>query len=150
MRLMRLALLIQTGNVSMKLATVLWLLCLLTACEGAPDKIKPMNWVFNQMPENAPPTYKVGWQDGCESGLTVKSNDLYRTFYRLKQNTDLIHDPYYYNAWKSSFDYCRAYVYGMLKEADMRNDQPNSGGIRKPIGILQLIDNLGPTTTARW
>lgn len=134
----------------MKLFVIMAIL-LLTACQSAPDKLKPMNWVFSQMPQDAPPAYKSGWQDGCESGLTVKSNDFYKTFYRLKQNTDLIHDPYYYNAWKSSFDYCRTYVYGMLKESGLRGGQPElGGGIPKPIGIMQLLENLGPGTSARW
>ena len=126
-------------------------LFLLTACEGAPDKMKPLNFVFSHMPENAPETYKIGWQHGCESGLTVKSNDFYKSFYRLRQDINLLHDPYYYNAWKSSFDYCRAYVYGMLKEAGMRSKLPTEGGgIPKPMGILQIMDNWGSQTSDRW
>lgn len=152
MKWMRQALLTRTNSICMQIKfLILTLLCLLTACEGAPNAAKPMNWVFKHMPEDAPPTYKSGWQDGCESGLTVKTNDFYRTFYRLKQDVNLIHDPYYYNAWKSSFDYCRTYAYGMLKEANLRGGQPEKGGgIPKPVGVLQLLDNMGPGITSRW
>lgn len=135
----------------MKRIFIITLLLCITGCQGTPDRLKPLNYVFNHMPEYAPETYKIGWQQGCESGMTVKSNDFYKSFYRLKQEPTLIHDPYYYRAWKSSFDYCRTYVYGMLKEAGMRSKLPgNGGGIPKPIGVLQIMDNWGAQTSDRW
>lgn len=99
------------------------------------------------MPEG-PEEYQQGWQDGCTSGLSVKTNDFYRTFYSYTMHNELLQDPYYYRAWKSSFDYCRAYAYGALKEANMRNSQPHDP--IKQQGILNIIDNWGPGISARW
>lgn len=121
---------------------------LLSACSHTAEQLKPMHMIFNHMPDG-PIEYQQGWQDGCTSGLTVKTNDFYRTFYRYTLNKEMLSDAYYYRAWKSSFDYCRAYAYGMLKEANMRNSQPNDA-IPNPQGILSIMNNWGPGITSRW
>ena len=127
--------------------TLIFLCLSLSSCASIKDKMKPLKLVFDHKPAG-PFEYEQGWDDGCESGLSVKPNDYYRTFYRYKQQNNLLHNPYYYRAWKTSFDYCRAYAYGMLKEAGMRNSQPHD-----PIhqqGILNIMGNWGPGITARW
>ena len=57
------------------------------------------------------------------------------------------HFPGFYVAVPST----PADAYGMLKEANLRGSLPDKGGgIPKPVGVLQLLDNMGPGITARW
>ncbi len=115
---------------------------LITFTLPACSSLKPMHDIFDDMPKNAPPAYQQGWKEGCESGLSVKSNAMYQTFYHLQQTQPMISNPYYYKAWKSAFDYCRARVYGRLKEAGLRGAQPNAP--HKQTGLLDWMNNWGP------
>ena len=98
----------------------------LTNCYNAPRNIKPASWVFKHMPENASETFKQGWMDGCESGLSSMTNTAYKTFYSFKQNAALRSDPEYYMVWKDTYTYCRHYVYGTIRQSDQRMYLPNT------------------------
>ncbi|MDA0781718.1 MAG: hypothetical protein PQ612_03075 [Rickettsiales bacterium] len=98
---------------------------LLTGCYNAPDAIKPHSWLFKQMPQDAPNKYKHGWKDGCESGMSSMTSTTYKTFYSFKQDPILRKDPTYYKAWKDTFNFCRHYAYGTLRQADIRMNLPN-------------------------
>jgi len=105
-------------------------LFILAGCYNNPDALKPMPWIFKQMPENAPNNYKRGWKDGCESGLATMTNSLYRKFYSFRQDSGLRSNATYYKSWKDSFDFCRGYAYGTLRESNQRMSlQPHKNGI---------------------
>lgn len=59
---------------------------------------------------NAPETWKLGWQHGCESGYSVYGTNFYSTIYKFKQDVTRINDTYYYKAWNDGFNICRAYA----------------------------------------
>lgn len=109
----------------MKNITALLVVFLLSGCYSAPDAVKPMSWLFDQMPQDAPTKYKLGWKDGCESGISNMTETTYKTFYSFKQNAELRRDPTYYKAWKDTYDFCRHYVYGTIRQADIRMKLPN-------------------------
>lgn len=109
----------------MRIIAILITVFLLSGCYSAPDPIKPMSWLFQQMPEDAPNKYKLGWKDGCESGLANMTSTTYKTFYSFKQNAELRRDPLYYKAWKDTYDFCRHYAYGTIRQADIRMKLPN-------------------------
>lgn len=101
-------------------------LTLLAGCYNAPDALKPMPWIFDMMPKDAPNKYKRGWRDGCESGLGNMTNSMYRKFYTFRQDKSLREDATYYKAWKDTYNFCRHYAYGTLRQSDMRTRLPNT------------------------
>ncbi len=103
-----------------KLVIIFLAITVLSGCYDAPDKLKPMPWIFNMMPKDAPNNYKRGWKDGCESGLGNMTNAMYKTFYTFKQDAKLREDSTYYTSWKTSYNFCRHYAYGTLRESNQR------------------------------
>ncbi|MCE3232041.1 MAG: hypothetical protein K0R98_298 [Rickettsiaceae bacterium] len=98
---------------------------LLTGCYNNPDFLKPASWLFKQMPDDAPNKYKRGWKDGCETGLSSMTSTTYKTFYSFKQDPKLREDPTYYRTWKDTYDFCRHYIYGTIRQSDIRMRLPN-------------------------
>lgn len=96
----------------------------LFGCYGAPKQVKPAAWIFNHMPKNASETFQKGWKDGCESGMASMTNAAYKTFYHFKQDPELREDPVYYKAWKDTWDYCRHYIYGIIRQGNQRLNLP--------------------------
>ena len=110
----------------MKKIITLTLILLLSGCYNAPDQVKPMSWLLKQMPKDAPNKYKRGWKDGCESGMSSMTNTMFKTFYSFKQDESLRSDPTYYKTWKDTYTFCRHYVYGTLRQANVRMNLPNN------------------------
>lgn len=107
--------------------TVLFLLTIgLGGCYNVPKSVKPMAWIFDQMPKNAPPMFKQGWIDGCTTGLAGMTSPYFRSFYHFTQDPKLRTDPTYYKVWKDTYTFCRHYAYGILREGDVRMALPNS------------------------
>jgi hypothetical protein len=98
---------------------------LLTSCYNNPNFFKPAPWLFKQMPNDAPNKYKRGWIDGCESGLSSMTSTTYKTFYSFKQDAELRKDATYYRIWKDTYDFCRHYIYGTIRQSDQRMRLPN-------------------------
>jgi len=109
----------------MKYLTILATIFLLSGCYSAPHAVKPHGWLFKQVPQDAPNKYKLGWKDGCESGLSSMTNTAYKTFYSFKQDPVLRENPVYYKAWKDTYNFCRHYAYGTIRQADLRMKLPN-------------------------
>jgi len=91
-------------------------------------------------PEDAPEVFKLGYEDGCHTGLAAHGNSTYRTFYDYKKNPQYALDPVYNKGWKDAENYCRTYAhYSTVK----------GGGFPMEINISGL-DNLwsqdAPTT----
>ncbi len=147
----------------MRYSLCLLLLLSLTACPGgAPDIIKPNQRVFGHMPEGGSAEYEKGWKQGCESGLSGMTNSFYQSFYVFKQDNSMLTNEVYYKAWKDSYDYCKGYVYGIVKEGNMRRSLPHSRRHFFPeakgtsvmgtwdvkskagSGVLGWFDNTGP------
>lgn len=95
-------------------------------CKAVPEEMKPMGWVFKQIPEDAPPIFKIAWKHGCSSGLSGMTNSLYRSNYEFIQDPELRKDPEYYKVWKDTFTFCRHYAYGLVRQSDIRMKNPNS------------------------
>lgn len=100
-------------------------LFLLIGCYNAPNQVKPVAWMFKQMPDNAPNNYKRGWIDGCESGLSSMTNTYYKTYYSFKMEPELRKDPTYYRTWQDTYHFCRHYAYGIIRQTDDRMNLPN-------------------------
>lgn len=153
-----------------KTASILLLCSMLTACVGGvPNSMRPANRLFEHMPENGSDEYKQGWTEGCESGMSGMTNSFYQSFYVFKQDNQLLTNEVYYKAWKDSYDYCKGYVYGIMKEANIKRSLPNArkqflpgggggtnilgnpkSGKTSSHGALGWMGSLGPTGLFRW
>lgn len=64
---------------------------------------------------NAPPDYKQGWNDGCDSGLAAYGGSTYTwTGYKFKQDYTQLDNQEYYGAWQQGWLYCRWYVWNYI------------------------------------
>src|SRR5437868_13789462 len=54
-----------------------------------------------------PPEYKLGWEDGCDSGLSAEGGWDYKLMYGFKKRPEMAGSDQYKNGWKEGFDYCR-------------------------------------------
>ncbi len=129
------------------------LLLLLQSCYNTPDSLKPGAWVFKQVPKDAPPIFKQAWIDGCKTGLASMSNSYYKSFYRFTQNPVLRKNPTYYKTWVDTYNFCRHYIYGTLREADVRMKLPEApnnclDNLTCSEGIMDkgILSNRGPGT----
>lgn len=54
------------------------------------------------------PDYKLGWEDGCDTGLAAEdAGYLYRAVYGYKKRPELMENPQYKDGWGEGFQYCR-------------------------------------------
>lgn len=52
---------------------------------------KPMNYLFNKMPKDGSPGFKLGWEHGCHSGLGSQfGGAFYMTMYTWKKDPDIM------------------------------------------------------------
>jgi hypothetical protein len=138
----------------MKTLLLSLIMLMLAGCSGmAPmPELRPANRIFSHMPKDGSAEYNQGWQEGCESGMSGMTNSFYSSFYYFKQDRNMLKNEVYYKAWKDSYDYCKGYIYGIVKEADLRRSLPNKWNgdfTRDNKGILNLLDNNG-TGLFRW
>ncbi len=63
-----------------------------------------------KLPQGSP-EYTQGWKDGCETGMAVYGDPMYKTIYKWKRDEDLAAaNVTYYKAWKDSYNACRHYL----------------------------------------
>lgn len=130
------------------------MLLVLTGCESVKNTMRPMPWIFKHVPDNANEDYKMGWTDGCESGLAGMTNTYYQTFYKFKTQPEMVRNPDYYKPWQDAYNYCRHYAYAPIRESDLRQNLPSSKeskwfdtpfeGIGRTMSIDALSDGHGP------
>ncbi len=56
---------------------------------------------------SGPPEYQLGWQDGCDTGISAKGGILYQTIHGLKKRPEMGNNELYKQAWNEGFSYCR-------------------------------------------
>ena len=54
-----------------------------------------------------PAEYQLGWQDGCDSGLSAQGNYLYKAIYGFKKRPEMAENDLYKGGWNDGFTYCR-------------------------------------------
>lgn len=54
-----------------------------------------------------PPEYKLGWEDGCDTGLAASGNALGKFAYGFKKRPEFGDNEMYKSAWNEGFTYCR-------------------------------------------
>lgn len=66
---------------------------------------RPM-WL-NTVDPSGPPEYQLGWEDGCDSGLSAEGSYMYKIIYGFKKRTELAASDQYKQGWNEGFTYCR-------------------------------------------
>jgi hypothetical protein len=54
-----------------------------------------------------PPEYQLGWEDGCDSGLSAEGGWTYKLMYGFKKRTEMASSDQYKQGWNEGFSYCR-------------------------------------------
>ncbi len=56
---------------------------------------------------SGPPEYKLGWQDGCDSGVAAQGGMVYKMAFGFQKRPELGDNDLYKTAWNEGFTYCR-------------------------------------------
>jgi len=54
-----------------------------------------------------PSEYQLGWQDGCDTGLSAQGGFVYKMLYGFKKRPEMGNNELYKQAWNEGFTYCR-------------------------------------------
>lgn len=54
-----------------------------------------------------PPEYQLGWEDGCDSGISAEGGWTYKLMYGFKKRVELATSDQYKQGWNEGFTYCR-------------------------------------------
>lgn len=119
----------------------------LSAC----SQMRPNARILNQVPKGAPVVYQQGWRDGCESGMAIAGNQLYKTVYRNKINPGLVNDTQYYRGWNEAKTYCAHYTMATLWEGGILPKTPTEEKTLFPEspGIFTVMASWGTPTLFR-
>jgi hypothetical protein len=65
-----------------------------------------------------PAEYKLGWEDGCDTGLSAASSVFYKAMYGYKKRPELGGNQLYSQGWNEGFTYCRFHMDALGKDPD--------------------------------
>ncbi len=83
---------------------------------------------LNTVDPAGPPEYKLGWEDGCDSGLSAEGGMDYKLIYGFKKRPEMASNDQYKNGWNEGFSYCR-FSYAASKPGEgIFNDNMGWGG----------------------
>lgn len=54
-----------------------------------------------------PMEYQLGWEDGCDTGLSADSPLFYKAMYGFKKRPEMGANDLYKQGWNEGFTYCR-------------------------------------------
>jgi hypothetical protein len=77
---------------------------------------RPLSLYFVE--PSGPPEYKLGWEDGCDSGLAASGNAMGKAAYGFKKRPELGDNDLYKTAWNEGFTYCRFSLDAVEKNSD--------------------------------
>lgn len=56
---------------------------------------------------SGPPEYQLGWEDGCDTGLSAQGGFFYKLAYGFKKRPEMGSNEQYKQGWNEGFTYCR-------------------------------------------
>lgn len=66
---------------------------------------RPMSLYMTE--PSGPPEYKLGWEDGCDTGLGSVAGIMNKFAFGFKKRPELADNELYKTAWNEGFSYCR-------------------------------------------
>ena len=91
------------------------LLLLLTTAVVA-SGCRPLS-LYGIQPEG-PAEYQLGWEDGCDTGLSADSALFYKLMYGFKKRPEMGANDLYKQGWNEGFTYCRFSIGALDKNPD--------------------------------
>ncbi len=83
-------------------------------------------WVMTVDPQG-PPEYQLGWQDGCDSGMSAEGEWSTKLMYGFKKRPEMSANDQYKQGWNEGFTYCR-FAYASSKSGNDWSDVGLGGG----------------------
>jgi len=80
---------------------------------------RPM-WLQTVDP-SGPPEYRLGWEDGCDSGVSAEGAWYDKMMYGFKKRTELAASDQYKQGWNEGFSYCRFSMASSKGSGDFRD-----------------------------
>lgn len=68
---------------------------------------------------SGPPEYRLGWEDGCDTGLSAEGGPMYKMMFGFKKRPEMGNNELYKQAWNEGFTYCRFSAAGNNKFEDL-------------------------------
>ena len=62
---------------------------------------------LNVVDPPGPPEYQLGWEDGCDTGLSAEGGWDYKLMYGFKKRPEMAANDQYKQGWNEGFTYCR-------------------------------------------
>ncbi len=66
---------------------------------------RPTSLYFVQ--PSGPPEYKLGWEDGCNTGISASGGMVYKAVFGFQKRPEFGDNEVYKSAWNEGFTYCR-------------------------------------------
>lgn len=63
-------------------------------------------WLLTVNPPG-PPEYKLGWEDGCDSGMSAEGGYAQKLMFGFKKRPEMAANDQYKQGWNEGFTYCR-------------------------------------------
>jgi hypothetical protein len=54
-----------------------------------------------------PKEYKLGWEDGCDTGTASVSPGIYKAYFGFKKRPEFLDNQLYNTGWNEGFSFCR-------------------------------------------
>ena len=91
---------------------------MIVACQAYKPRVGAswMQDILHGAPEG-PNKFKLGWHDGCQTGIAATANQHAKFFYKFTQQYELAQDNEYYTGWRIGMTVCSRYVYQFYKRA---------------------------------
>lgn len=97
------------------LAGLILVIGLLSACQNSKLNITGIP----HPPTEGPQEYIIGWQQGCETGMTAYSNSYLRNQYQVRVNSQMMQNPHYQKGWEIGQTYCSYYISSYLSNKEL-------------------------------
>lgn len=62
---------------------------------------------LNTVDPPGPPEYQLGWEDGCDAGLSAQGEWYYKVMFGFKKRPEMAANDQYKQGWNEGFTYCR-------------------------------------------
>jgi hypothetical protein len=82
-----------------------------------------------------PAEYQLGWQDGCDTGMSAYSSIFYKMMYGYKKRPELGANDLYKQGWNEGFTYCRFSI-----DVDRDDEQNGFWGVFKGGGMSGAME----------
>jgi len=138
------------------------IILLLSGCYGPSSAsfFRPGGRVMSYMPTGGSAAYNKGWQDGCNSGMSIYGHEFHKDFYAFTKDIRFLGHQYgdsrdlfngkpisaqdktdYQAAWGTAYFGCRHYILGQQKGGEgMMPSNPGDRKFMKMEGIDQIYE----------